>query len=42
VFSNVVDLLFNCAAFIYIGALLPFPEFNHHAIGVSRRVASLI
>ncbi|KAK0553528.1 hypothetical protein OC845_001201 [Tilletia horrida] len=23
-FSNIVDLLFNCAAFIYIGALMPF------------------
>jgi NhaP-type Na+/H+ or K+/H+ antiporter len=38
VFSNVVDLLFNSAAFIYVGALLPFPDFNNHAIGVSMQV----
>jgi len=35
VFSNVIDLLFNCAAFIYIGALIPFADFNNAAIGVS-------
>ncbi|OWZ71203.1 hypothetical protein AYX14_03391 [Cryptococcus neoformans] len=28
VFSNVIDLLFNCAAFIYIGAIIPFNHFN--------------
>ncbi|WVO20068.1 uncharacterized protein IAS62_001358 [Cryptococcus decagattii] len=28
VFSNVIDLLFNCAAFIYIGAIIPFNNFN--------------
>ena len=28
VFSNVIDLLFNCAAFIYIGAIIPFHHFN--------------
>lgn len=27
VFSNVIDLLFNCAAFIYIGAIIPFTSF---------------
>ena len=27
-FSNVIDLLFNCAAFIYIGAIIPFSSFN--------------
>ncbi|KAL1413096.1 hypothetical protein Q8F55_000845 [Vanrija albida] len=27
VFSNVIDLLFNCAAFIYIGAIIPFKDF---------------
>ncbi|ORX37176.1 Sodium/hydrogen exchanger family-domain-containing protein [Kockovaella imperatae] len=27
-FSNVIDLLFNCAAFIYIGAIIPFDSFN--------------
>jgi NhaP-type Na+/H+ or K+/H+ antiporter len=34
VFSNVVDLLFNSAAFIYVGALLPFPDFNNHELGL--------
>ncbi|CAK9780472.1 hypothetical protein CC85DRAFT_283466 [Cutaneotrichosporon oleaginosum] len=32
VFSNVVDLLFNCAAFIYIGAIIPFEDFNHFGL----------
>lgn len=27
-FSNVIDLLFNCACFIYIGAWFPFKDFN--------------
>ncbi|KAG8987730.1 hypothetical protein FRB90_003173, partial [Tulasnella sp. 427] len=27
-FSNVIDLLFNCACFIYIGAWIPFDDFN--------------
>jgi NhaP-type Na+/H+ or K+/H+ antiporter len=35
VFSNVIDLLFNCAAFIYIGAIIPFADFNDASIGVS-------
>lgn len=35
VFSNVIDLLFNCAAFIYIGANIPFKHFNDHELGVS-------
>jgi len=35
VFSNVIDLLFNCAAFIYIGAIIPFDMFNDTSIGVS-------
>lgn len=30
-FSNIVDLLFNCATFIYIGALMPWYEFAHAA-----------
>ncbi len=34
-FSNVIDLLFNCAAFIYIGAIIPFSDFGDAAIGVS-------
>lgn len=28
-FSNVIDLIFNCACFIYIGAWIPFGEFNN-------------
>ena len=35
VFSNVIDLLFNCAAFIYIGAWIPFGSFNSAEIDVS-------
>lgn len=35
VFSNVIDLLFNCAAFIYIGAIIPFDAFNDADYGVS-------
>ena len=35
VFSNVIDLLFNCAAFIYIGAIIPFDTFNDTSVGVS-------
>ncbi|KAG8857330.1 hypothetical protein FRB96_005817 [Tulasnella sp. 330] len=27
-FSNVIDLLFNCACFIYIGAWIPFKDFD--------------
>lgn len=37
-FSNVIDLLFNCAAFIYIGALIPFEDFNDASIGVSSAI----
>ncbi|CAO1622163.1 unnamed protein product [Sympodiomycopsis kandeliae] len=32
-FSNIVDLLFNVATFIYIGALMPWYEFAHGAAG---------
>ena len=28
VFSTVIDLVFNCGAFIYIGAWLPFEAYN--------------
>ncbi|WVQ70777.1 hypothetical protein IAR50_000299 [Cryptococcus sp. DSM 104548] len=38
VFSNVIDLLFNCAAFIYIGALIPFSDFNKPDLRVWRLV----
>jgi NhaP-type Na+/H+ or K+/H+ antiporter len=34
-FSNIVDLLFNTAAFIYIGALIPFHTFVDASIGLS-------
>lgn len=34
-FSNVIDLLFNCACFIYIGAWIPFGEFNNHELSLS-------
>ena len=34
-FSNVIDLLFNCACFIYVGAWIPFGEFNNHELGLS-------
>lgn len=30
-FSNIVDLLFNCATFIYIGALMPWYDMAHAA-----------
>nr|XP_018262109.1 Na+/H+ exchanger AnNHA1 [Kwoniella dejecticola CBS 10117]OBR84267.1 Na+/H+ exchanger AnNHA1 [Kwoniella dejecticola CBS 10117] len=40
VFSNVIDLLFNCAAFIYIGAIIPFGEWN--TPDVSLRVWRLV
>jgi hypothetical protein len=34
-FSNVIDLLFNCAAFIYIGAIIPFDSFNDPSIYIT-------
>jgi len=34
-FSPVIDLLLNCASFIYIGAWLPFDQFNTPELGVS-------
>jgi len=35
VFSNVIDLLFNCACFIYIGAIIPFHQFANAEIHAS-------
>lgn len=35
-FSNVLDLLFNCACFIYIGAIIPFSEFQSVHTSVSK------
>ncbi|KAJ3713341.1 Sodium/hydrogen exchanger family-domain-containing protein [Lentinula raphanica] len=34
VFSSVIDLVLNCACFIYIGAWLPFNEFNMPSLGI--------
>ena len=34
-FSNIVDLLFNVATFIYIGALIPWHDFANVEIGLS-------
>ncbi|KAJ1020085.1 hypothetical protein NDA16_004365 [Ustilago loliicola] len=34
-FSNIVDLLFNIATFIYIGALIPWHDFVDASIGLS-------
>ncbi|KAJ3974307.1 hypothetical protein EV361DRAFT_866253 [Lentinula raphanica] len=34
VFSSVIDLVLNCACFIYIGAWLPFNEFNIPSLGI--------
>lgn len=31
-FSNVIDMLFNTTAFIYIGAIIPFSSFNDHEL----------
>lgn len=31
-FSNIIDLLINCTVFIYIGATMPFSDFNNTAI----------
>jgi len=35
VFSSVIDLLLNCACFIYIGAWLPFESFNSPELGIA-------
>ncbi|KAF9519623.1 hypothetical protein BS47DRAFT_1288191 [Hydnum rufescens UP504] len=34
-FSNVIDLLFNCACFIYIGAWIPFNDFHNPVLGLT-------
>jgi NhaP-type Na+/H+ or K+/H+ antiporter len=35
VFSSVIDLLLNCACFVYIGAWMPFDTFSNHALGIT-------
>ena len=34
VFSSVIDLVLNCACFIYVGAWLPFAHYNMPELGV--------
>ena len=34
-FSSVVDLMLNCACFIYIGAWLDFAAFDSPALGIT-------
>ncbi|KAF8972166.1 Sodium/hydrogen exchanger family-domain-containing protein [Flammula alnicola] len=34
VFSSVIDLVLNCACFVYIGAWIPFQDFTIHEIGI--------
>ena len=33
--SNVIDLLINLAFFVYLGAIIPWEQFNSHIIGTS-------
>ncbi|KAF6761181.1 Sodium/hydrogen exchanger family-domain-containing protein [Ephemerocybe angulata] len=35
IFASVIDLLLNCACFIYIGAWIPFNEFTIPELGIS-------
>jgi NhaP-type Na+/H+ or K+/H+ antiporter len=35
VFSSVIDLLLNCACFVYIGAWLPFNSFDLPELGIT-------
>jgi NhaP-type Na+/H+ or K+/H+ antiporter len=39
-FSNVIDLLFNCTCFIYIGMVIPFSEWSnvHTSVSLASRV----
>ncbi|KAI0052765.1 hypothetical protein FA95DRAFT_1601469 [Auriscalpium vulgare] len=34
VFSSVIDLVLNCACFVYIGAWMPFDQFNSFELGL--------
>ncbi|KAJ7753933.1 Sodium/hydrogen exchanger family-domain-containing protein [Mycena maculata] len=35
VFSSVIDLVLNCACFVYIGAWMPFDTFNSPELGIT-------
>ncbi|KLO18386.1 hypothetical protein SCHPADRAFT_925181 [Schizopora paradoxa] len=35
VFSSVIDLVLNCACFIYIGAWLPFNQYDNELFGIT-------
>ncbi|KAJ7768962.1 Sodium/hydrogen exchanger family-domain-containing protein [Mycena metata] len=35
VFSSVIDLVLNCACFVYIGAWMPFSTFNSPELGIT-------
>ncbi|KAG2360635.1 Sodium/hydrogen exchanger family-domain-containing protein [Suillus spraguei] len=35
VFSSVIDLMFNVAAFVYVGAWMPFDSFNNETLSLS-------
>ncbi|KAG6846338.1 hypothetical protein H0H93_014586 [Arthromyces matolae] len=35
IFASVIDLVLNCACFIYIGAWLPFEYFNSPELGIT-------
>lgn len=35
VFSSVIDLMFNVAAFVYVGAWMPFDSFSNEALSLS-------
>lgn len=35
VFSSVIDLVLNCGCFVYIGAWLPFTQFNSPELGIT-------
>ncbi|KAK6465881.1 Na+/H+ exchanger CtNHA1 [Scheffersomyces coipomensis] len=32
--STVIDLLLNLAFFVYLGAIIPWPQFNDHSLGL--------
>lgn len=34
-FSSVIDLMLNCACFVYIGAWMPFDSFNTPELGIT-------